>query len=242
MQKSYKSLLLTDEMTLAKEAREKGVYVVLCEPVLGLEEGETIDMNLFPYCLENASEVENAYLDKLICRFEQRPCEIFCLGNMLVREICLADVPALYEIYEDEAVAEMMEPLYASYEQELNYTKDYIKYQYGFYDFGMWVIEDFEKRKVIGRAGLDFLPAVPAEEGMYIMALSSNPKKMTELSLELGFCIHKDYRRRHIAYEVCKQILQYASQTLPQASIYARVKKENEASISLLTKLGFRHT
>ena len=61
---------------------------------------------------------------------------------MRIREITVKDVPQLYELYRDASITAFMEPLFADPEQEIAYTKDYIENVYGFYGYGMWVLEE----------------------------------------------------------------------------------------------------
>lgn len=103
--------------------------------------------------------------------------------------------------------------------EEIAYTRDYIRYQYGIYDFGMWIIEDGQSGEVIGRAGLDLRP--------------------DREDAELGYMIRKNRQGQGLAYEVCTAILAYAKEELGFEKLFARTRKENLASVMLLKKLGF---
>lgn len=229
MEKRYKEILLTNEYEKLLDAKKKGIPAVPCLPVIyaenpvaaGTEKPAAKEMNLsgYPYVLERAEEVEEAYLEKIRCRLLGLPCQILRTKRCIVREICLADVDNLYEIYEDPSITLYMEGLYAKKEEEIAYTRDYIRYQYGIYDFGMWIIEDRQTGKAIGRAGLDLIP--------------------DREDAELGYMIRKDRQRQGLAYEVCTAILVYAKEELGFAKLFARTRKENLASVGLLKKLGF---
>lgn len=178
-----------------------------------------MDLSGYPYVLEHMEEVEKAYLEKIRCRLLGLPCEILQTKRCIVREICLDDVDKLYEIYADPSITLYMEGLYAKKEEEIAYTRDYIRYQYGIYDFGMWIIEDGQSGEVIGRAGLDLRP--------------------DREDAELGYMIRKNRQGQGLAYEVCTAILAYAKEELGFEKLYARTRKENLASVMLLKKLGF---
>ena len=229
MEKRYKEILLTNEYEKLLEAKKKGIPAVPCLPVVyagnaiaagaGKMPAKEMDLSGYPYVLEQAEEVEEAYLEKIRCRLLGLPCEILRTKRCIVREICLDDVDKLYEIYADPSITLYMEGLYAKKEEEIAYTRDYIRYQYGIYDFGMWIIEDRQSGEVIGRAGLDLRP--------------------DREDAELGYMIRRDRHRQGIAYEVCTAILTYVREELGFEKLFARTQKENLASVGLLKKLGF---
>lgn len=226
----YKTLYITDEIIKAKNAKEKGKNVVLSLPLIdqNVENEELayanvgIDYTQFPYAIENISEVSNSYFDRLILRFENKPWTILETKRCLVREITPQDVESLYKIYAHPEITAYMENLYENPEDEIAYTKDYIANHYRFYEFGMWIVEDKEKRQIIGRAGLDMV----AEK---------------ELP-QLGFMIRKEDQRKGYASEVCQAILTYAKEELGFDQIEALCDERNVSSIALLKKLGFVET
>ena len=177
-----------------------------------------MDLSGYPYVLEQAEEVEKAYLEKIRCRLLGLPCEILQTRRCIVREICLDDVDKLYEIYADPSITLYMEGLYAKKEEEIAYTRDYIRYQYGIYDFGMKMKNEYPDLK-FGRAGLDLRP--------------------DREDAELGYMIRKNRQGQGLAYEVCTAILAYAKEELGFEKLFARTRKENLASVMLLKKLGF---
>ncbi|MBQ8527070.1 MAG: GNAT family N-acetyltransferase [Lachnospiraceae bacterium] len=234
MQKRYKELLITDEMHIAQEARKKGEYVVLCYPLADcvptgdIEHGsiartheEACDMSVFPYAVENAEELDETYLDHVLCRLKGIPCHILDTERCRVREITPEDVDRLYEIYADPQITKYMENLYESREDEIAYTKDYIRCHYGFYDFGMWIVEDKKNGKIIGRAGFDM------REGY------EEP--------ELGFMICRNYQQKGYAGEVCGALLSYGKKQLGFEKVGSFTNPENTASVRLLCRLGFSY-
>ena len=65
-----------------------------------------------------------------------------------------ADLDALYEIQSGEDDSPFLEPLFEDRDRQLAQIRDEIRYQYGFYEFGIWIVELAESHTVIGRAGL----------------------------------------------------------------------------------------
>lgn len=171
------------------------------------------------YCVERLSDIDAQYLDRVYRRVKGIPWDITETPRLRIREITVADVPQLYELYRDASITQFMEPLFAEPEQEILYTKEYIKNIYGFYGYGMWVIESKENGKVMGRAGLEY------KEGFN--------------GLELGFMLGVAYQHKGFAYEACSAILSYGITELEQRTYCSFVDKDNKASIRLCERLGF---
>ncbi|MDE6055657.1 MAG: GNAT family N-acetyltransferase [Lachnospiraceae bacterium] len=171
------------------------------------------------YCVENLSDIDARYLDRVYRRFHDIPWDIAETERLKIREIAVEDVPQLYELYRDASVTQYMEPLFADPEQEVLYTKEYIKNIYGFYGYGMWVLEEKKNRRVIGRAGLEY------KEGFE--------------GLELGFMLGVAYQHKGYAYEACSEIISYGIRELDQRTYCSFINENNTASIHLCERLGF---
>ena len=171
------------------------------------------------YCVENPSDTDEGYLDRIFRRFMGMPWQITETQRLRIREITVDDVPRLYQLYDDESITRYMEPLFPDPAQELEYTKEYIRNVYGFYGYGMWIIEEKESGRVIGRAGLE------SKEGFE--------------GLELGFMLGVDYQHKGYAYEACSAILKYGIEELGINRYCAFVNKDNTASAGLCERLGF---
>ncbi len=172
------------------------------------------------YCVEDAKDIDDVYLDRVYRRFKGIPWDITETARLKIREITVGDVPRLYELYADESITRYMEPLFPEQEKELEYTRAYIKNVYEFYGYGMWVIVLKESGEVIGRVGLE------SKEGMD--------------GLELGFMLGVQYQHLGYACEACGAVLAYAGRELGAERFYALVNRENTASIRLCERLGFK--
>ncbi|GFI21843.1 hypothetical protein IMSAGC011_00616 [Lachnospiraceae bacterium] len=171
------------------------------------------------YCVEKLSDIDARYLDRVYRRAKGIPWDITETSRLRIREITIEDVPQLYELYQDASITQFMEPLFAEPEQEIIYTKEYIRNVYGFYGYGMWVIESKENGKVMGRAGLEY------KEGFD--------------GLELGFMLGVAYQHKGFAYEACSAILSYGITELEQRTYCSFIAEENKASRRLCERLGF---
>lgn len=208
-------LYVTDEYEKMCELKEKGCFVV---PILN-DATTDYDLSDYPFVITNPDEIDDDYYLKIWQRYAGLPWDIIKTGRCLIREMTENDVVALYEVYADPSITEYTEPLYPEYEDELTYTRNYIKNVYSYFGFGTWVIERLEDGQIIGRAGFNF------RDGFE--------------SPELGFVIGKEYQRQGFAYEVCEAIINYGYEELGFTDIQALTIPENIASVNLLKKLGF---
>lgn len=212
------TIIFTDDAVLAAECVQKHIpYLFFLHAG---NAGETLPSGA--YCVESLLDVSYDYLDKVYRRAKNLPWDILETERLIVREITVADVPRLYELYKDADITRYMEGLFPLIKQEEDYTRDYIRNIYYFYGYGMWLIVLKETGEVIGRAGLEYKDGL---EG-----------------LELGFMLGKDYQHKGYAYEACHAILDYAREELEQLSFRAVVHKENTSSRRLCEKLGFTNT
>lgn len=209
------NLFITDSLQEFETLKAKGEAVV---PVL-TDENRSFSWPHSEYILENPDDIDEAYLYRIALRMNNLPWTIAETERLLIREMTLEDVPHFYRIYEDSSVTEYMEPLYENPEDELTYTRDYIRQIYHFYEYGIWTIVEKSSGSVIGRAGID-------------------PQKESGLP-DLGFVIEKSKRHLGYALEACRAILRYSKNELGLSKIQARVNPNNFPSVSLLKKLGF---
>lgn len=172
------------------------------------------------YCVGQVSDAGPEYMERVYRRFKGLPWDIAETSRIRIREITVEDVPALYGLYGDRDVTRYIEPLFPEQEQEIEYTKEYIKNIYGFYGYGMWILEEKQSGSVIGRAGLEY------KEGF--------------AGLELGFMLGTPYQHKGFAYEACSAVLEYGINKLGQKDYCAFVKEENVPSVRLCERLGFK--
>ena len=192
-----------------------------CYTVAVYHEGVNGILSGTKYAVEGTEDIEWEYLQKVYQRFAKEPWDITQTQRCLIREMCIEDVDDLYELYDSPLVTRYMEGLFPEREQEKQYIQDYIKNVYEYYDFGTWLIHRKEDGRLIGRAGFNYRPGF--EE------------------VELGFVIGEPYWRMGYAYEVCSHLLEIGRLVYEFEKVQALVKKENEASICLLKKLGFHY-
>lgn len=171
------------------------------------------------YAITTLYDIHYDYLERVYRRFFGIPWEILRTDRCLVREITVQDVDELYEIYRDKSITRYTENLYENPEEEKEYVRQYIENMYGFYGFGMWIVQRINDGKIIGRAGLDIRAGYE--------------------DTELGYVIRKDEQGKGYAREVCSAILDYAAEELEVDKVLAFIHPENRDSIHLCENLGF---
>lgn len=172
------------------------------------------------YGITTLYDIEYSYLERVYKRFYKIPWEILKTKRCLIREMTMDDLDALYEVYGDKSITQYMESLYEDREKERDYMEKYIANMYGFYGFGMWIVERLDDGEVIGRAGLGVREDYD--------------------DVELGYVIRKDEQQKGYAFEVCQGIMEYAKKELEVKRMNAFVHPGNKVSAHLCERLGFK--
>lgn len=209
------TLIFTDCPDTARTLLAAGNMVLL----ILTEENRSADLSGIPYCAQNPEELDAAYLHRVCQRFHHLPWQIAETARLRIREMTEADLAALYTLYEDAEAARFLDALSEDREAERQTLRAYLTSMYGFWGFGLWILEEKATGKVIGRAGF----CLPEDR--------EGP--------ELGFLIHRDYRRQGYALEACRAILRCGREELGFTEIFAASHAQNTASQALLLKLGF---
>lgn len=208
-------LVLTDDFNLCNQVVLSGGYVI----AFLHEENRNQDFSTARYVLETLEELDKNYFIRVYQRLTNQPWDILETNRLIVRETIEQDLDAFYNIYSEASITRYTENLFDDREEERKYIRDYQKYVYQFYEFGIWTVLDKNTKEVIGRAGIDI------RDGFQIP--------------EIGFIIGKSWQKRGLAFEVCTAILKYAKEDLQLDEIQAFVHPKNKASIQLCKKLGF---
>lgn len=208
------TLYVCDDSKVAKMLCEQGENVV----ALLTDENSNQDFSFCKYAVMDAAECEYEFFEGILKRFLGLPWDILETQRCLVRETTVDDVDSFYELYRDEEITKYMEDLFEDRDEEIEYTKSYIKNVYEFYGFGMWTVLEKASGEIIGRAGVSY------REGYELP--------------ELGFMIGKAYWRQGYAFEVCKAIANYMHENYEMDKIQIFIEPENTPSILLAKKLG----
>ncbi len=199
-------------------------YVPLLERIDELEEGKEHEVfSSFPkaeHIFTSFEGIDIDYLERIYRRAHHLPWIIAETERFILRELTMADMDGLFELYEDETLYPFVEPLYERKKEE-EYEIQYISNIYHLLGYGMWLVVEPATGRIIGRAGIE-----PKEyEGTR--------------GIEIGYVIHRDYRGKGLAKEVCETIIDYAKSMLGYEVINCVVHENNLPSIRLAQKLGF---
>lgn len=211
-------LYLTDTEKEAQELTKQGHFVL---PILNDDSSQGAFWD-YKYIITNPDDVDDDYYLKVWQRLSGQPWDILKTDRCIIREMTTDDLSELYALYSDPEITKYTEPLFPEYEDEFEYTINYINNVYSYFGFGTWIIIDKKTNRIVGRAGFNYRPGFELPE--------------------LGFVIGKRYWRQGYAYEVCQALIDYGYKELEFKKIQALVHPDNTASIGLLNKLSFYHT
>ena len=149
------------------------------------------------------------------------PVEIARTDQLLIRETIDSDISELYRIGTDQAVRKYIAPMQPTLEEEIVYTKAYVRHMYAFYDFGLWTVlekDAYGQECVIGRAGLF-------------------PSERLAGQIEMGYMIAPECQGNGYGKEAAEIVLRYAFNVLDLEEVHLFVEKENKASVKLAETL-----
>lgn len=168
-------------------------------------------------CID-ANALPEEYFERIWYRHRKEPVIIAETERLLIRESIPEDAPAFAKLYADEEVRKFVEvPDVEDYKE---YIEQYVKNQYGFYEYGMWSVLEKKSGKVIGRMGLELQKISTGEE-----------------KIALGYALLPEYRGFGYAYEACMEILRYCIKCGYTMEIYVKIDPQNAKSNDLYTKL-----
>ena len=210
------SFLISDNNAGAEFARLNNIGYAVYEP----EGRKSLELFQDAQCVfQGFDEVRADFVEKLYQRHEGIPWTILETERTVVRELSLSDIDDLFELYEDKEIKRYIPPLLPR-EEEAEFQKAYIEKMYGFFGYGYWLVFSKADGALIGRAGLSHRAGFD--------------------ELELGYLFSGKYRKKGIATEVCRGILEYARDILGQESLMSCIREDNKASIAFIEKMGFK--
>ena len=177
------------------------------------------------YVVESEEVLTQDYLERVVRRTLGLPWHIAETKRLLIREFQPGDEKQIPKEPEDREA----DAVFRS-EKEL---REYIRCQYGFFQYGIWAVVHKKTGKLVGKAGVANLQWTLEDGGEQAGRVSG---------LELGYHIFAPYRRKGYGREACQAVLAWCREELDSPKVYAKIDASNEASIHLARKLGFRLT
>ena len=211
----YGTFVISDNAEICSALKEAGIAY----SGLLTEYNQECDFSNTLYLIEELGDISYDSVEGIWMRFKDIPWTIAQTERLIIREQTVDDVEEIYRLYNDFKIKEYVDDLAATLEEEKEYIKDYIRFQYRLCEYGIWAIVEKSSGKIIGRAGLEQRDDI---EG-----------------LEIGYVIGRDYRQKGYAKEAVRAILEYAREEYGLDTIHAFTRRDNVESVALLEKFGF---
>ena len=171
---------------------------------------ENPPLSMARYLVESLEAADNLYLERVVRRQAHLPWVIGESRRILLREFTCEDANQVLQEPEDQDADRVF--------YEPDRLLAYIENQYGLFEYGLWAVVEKERGKVIGKAGITRVDS--------------------QGQMELAYHIFRPYRRQGYGEEACRIVLQYVKEEY-DCPVYAVLEAENNASRTLLEKLGF---
>ena len=194
--------------------------------VIGLWNRNHNGQSLSPasYVVESLEAISDEFLERVVRRRIGLPWGIANTKRLTIREFTEDDC----RLIADEDDGGESGSVFVTRES----LKEYIRCQYGFYEYGIWAVLDRRTGQLVGKAGLFPMDFTGPEEFL-------NAVKENDTPVELGYHIFSGFRRKGFAKEACKAILSYGAESVSRR-VYAKIREDNLPSVKLAEALGFR--
>lgn len=206
------------------------------------EREEWQDLSPARYLVESAEDLEPEYLERVVRRTFGMPWMIGETRRLIIREFATEDsqrVPSEPEDTEADRIFSRPDLL-----------SEYIRCQYGFYEYGIWALMEKQSRQLVGKAGaadleIDWSQWELTEEERRRRRDGVKPRagepsaEEPERALELGYHIFMPFRNCGYASESCREIIRYMKRQFP-CRVYAKIDASNEASIRVARSCGLK--
>lgn len=192
--------------------------------IIGLWDRNNPNQKLTPavYLTEHIEDIDLEYLERVVRRKLGLPWMIAETNRLRLREFCMEDIARVVVEESDREADRVFDTP--------KLLEEYIRNQYGFYQYGIWAVVEKSENRLVGKAGISNVDAsLPAYQGMWT---EEKP------SFELGYHIFGPYRRQGYGGEACRAIQEYVKNRM-DAALYVQIDRSNAASLKLAEDCGF---
>lgn len=215
---------LSSENTLIVSDTTKGVHFAM--------------LHGFPYIQQWVPEQSESKVPAPVCYYDQIealtcqylidqwkrahhiPLIVAKSKNLYLKELSIEDFEKLYFIRQEDAMCSFLPPL-ESLSEEIQKHIHYIRYQYEFFDYGLWGVY-LTDDTLIGQAGIQ------------------NIEYRNQTMLELSYLIAPEFQHKGYASEAILSIYEYVVSKLEQNQLLAIIAKNNLPSIRTAMNLGLK--
>lgn len=189
--------------------------------ILKWDETNSVSPTPKPVCYYD--QIESLTCEYLINQWKRAhhlPLTITESRRIILKELTLENMETLYAMRDLKTMRAFL-PAQDTLANELEKHKHYMKYQYEFFDYGLWGVF-LKDGTLIGQAGIQ------------------NQEYHDKTILELSYLIAPEYQRKGYATEAILAIYDYVVSNLQQDRLLAIIAKNNLASIKTAMNLGMK--
>ncbi len=191
-------------------------------PVIGFVNDHSGKQNLSSatYLIEGFDEINTKFIETVYLHALNLPATIVITDRLVIKELTLDDIPAMYQIYQNEDVKRYTPDISDNLEEEIEKHKAYIKNVYHFYGYGFWGIFDKNSGELIGKCGFNN------------SVIDGNEV------IELGYMLDYNKWGYGFATESLQAVLKYAFYNLNIETIVSVINPFNNRSIKTAEQIG----
>ena len=215
-------VLLSDDNEALLAAKAAGRAIV----GLWREDAQGDEWCVADTLIADVEEADEDFLERIARRHLGLPWRICETDRLIVREIAERD----YE----EIVRNRVDDDLDTAEKIAGYTKCH----YEVFEFGFWAVEEKKRGSLAGIVGFR-IPQDDVAGDVDCYMLSLDDENTLDDTLELGYHIFPEYRRKGYAKEACRAIIEYAEKEFGTVRFIVRIGKENIVSEKVAKSLGF---
>lgn len=229
------TVVISDEKEALLAAKAAG------RAFIGLQSREDIDLWPASYVAESLEDLDAVYLEQVVRRHLGLPWHIGETRHLLIRE------------FQEEDAEKVPKEETDTKEDAIFYTQEklsqYIRCQYGFYEYGLWALVEKETKNLAGKAGIvrtsygekPWETYERPDQSLHLPAdLPAEEKREDHFYVEIGYHIFRPYRRRGYGSEALKNIVELVKEkSETPVCIYVKIDASNKASIGVAESCGF---
>lgn len=179
--------------------------------------------------IADVEDADEEFLGRIARRHLGLPWAICETERLKIREIAEGDYE---EIVENHVDADL---------DTVEKVAGYTKHHYEVFEFGFWAVEEKKSGNLTGVVGF----RIPQDDGIgdvdyYVLSLDD--ENILDDTLELGYHIFPEYRKKGYAKEACRAAIEYAEEEFGTVQFIVRIGKENIVSKKVAESLGFVRT
>lgn len=182
-----------------------------------------------PYAVEEEEQIDKVLLERLVRRNLGLPWIIAETKRLRIREF----IPGDWEEISATFLPCLKEKpvIFTSQSAFLSY----LHYQYSFYEYGLWAVEEKMQHRLIGGCGF-WDGENPGEDNTDAREKHGNHEEKS--ITEIGYWISPSFQKMGYGAEAVEAVLNYAVQ-IEKVPVYATIREENIPSRKLAEKLRF---